>query len=149
MPASKTIAAASGSAQMLNSAEAVVLPSRDEPPMSEIARDPLAEPGCAAEQGDVGQRPGRDERHRLARRRAAAPTSARRAVTSTGPNAGSGRSAPSRPAAPWNSTGDPRLADERAIGAGRHRDVGPAEQGQDAQGVAGRPIERRRCPRPS
>ena len=37
IPDSKTIAAASGSAQMLNSAAAVVLPAPSEPPISEIA----------------------------------------------------------------------------------------------------------------
>ena len=45
MPASKTIAAASGSAQMLNSAEAVVLPSPSEPPISRDRRDPVAQAG--------------------------------------------------------------------------------------------------------
>ena len=66
MPTRKTMSAASGSAQMLNSAEAVVFPSPSEPPMSEIAADALAQARRGVqEQGDVGQRPRRDERDRL------------------------------------------------------------------------------------
>ena len=102
MPAPKTIAAASGSCQMLNSAEAVVLPTPSEPPISEIAPIRSCSDGNARRNramlvsGPVGTSvTGRLDETNERRRELD------RGLRPRGSNAGSGRSAPSSPLSPW------------------------------------------------
>ena len=149
IPDSKTIAAASGSAQMLNSAAAVVLPAPSEPPISEIA---------AIRSWSAG----------AARRSRAMLVSGPVATSVTG-------SAASRSSALISSTAvsvdrtdrglrqvraveprvtveldrDPRLADERTVGAGRDGHIGSARAGSGRGAHCGSSDRAERCPRRS
>ena len=143
MPLPKTIAAASGSCQMLNSAAAVVFPSPSEPPMRQIRSIPSRMRGRARRRsatfvsGPVATSvTGRPAPATSASVSASAPSG-------RGAAAGSGRSAPSRPLSPWNSTGVQVSRRSARSAPARHRDVVPAEQGQDAQRVARRVGQRR------
>ena len=105
IPDSKTIAAASGSAHMLNSAAAVVLPSPSDPPISQMAAMRSRRPGAARSNSATlvsGPVATRVSGSSASRRSALASSSA---LIGAGPTAGSGRSAPSSPEGPWTSTG--------------------------------------------
>ena len=135
-PQSNTIRAASGSCQMLNSAEAVVLPSVIAPPMTRMPAIRSRSSGWVRTSSamfvsgpDGGDRHGRrapleDGAHQLDR------------ALRPGPKAGSGRSAPSSPLAPWtlDATCSGRSSGPR--GAGRDRDVRPPDEREHPERVA-------------
>ena len=99
-PQPKTMAAASGSAQMLNSATGVRLPTAALPPMSEMPAIRSTRSGARRSaramlvSGPVGtsQTPSRARAVSTMKATASSPASVR---------TGSGRSAPSRPLSPW------------------------------------------------
>ena len=142
IPDSKTIAAASGSAQMLNSAAAVVLPAPSEPPISEIAATRSWRAGAERRSramlvsgpvatsvtglGGVAQQ----RAHQFDSRHVDRSDGGLRQVRAV------------EPGFTVELDRDPRVADQRAVGAGGDGHVGSPEQGQDAERVAGRPIER-------
>ena len=141
MPASNTMAAASGSAQMLNSAEAVVLPSPSEPPISEIAAIRSRRPGAArSSSATFVERTGRDQGDRLVGGAEQAAGQLERAERCRA-DRGLGKVRAVEPRVAVERDRDPRLADDRAFRAGGDRHVGPAQQGQHPERVAGRPVE--------
>ena len=140
MPLAKTRFAASGSAQMLNSAAGVRLPSPIEPPIRTIRSGRAS--GCRASSsamfvsGPVGTSVRRPSRARISRARKS--------------TACSGRSAPARggqvgaveAALAVHVRGDRALAHERPVGAAVDRDVAAAGELEHAQGVRGRLLDR-------
>ena len=136
-PLAKTRAAASGSAQMLNSAAGVTLPSAIAPPISTI-RSGSRLRMTREQERDVRERAGGDERASPAMRSARKST----ACSPSGAACGGGRSGPSRPVSPWTSA-----ATERSRTSGRSApaatgDVSPADELEHADRVRGRLLER-------
>ena len=143
------MAAASGSDQMLNSADAVVLPSPSEPPISAISAIRAERARVRAkQQRDVRQRPGRHDRHGLG-----GLAQERHHRLDRGRDRGRGHRLRQvraiEPGRPVELDRHPRLADERAIGAGRHGDIRPSKEREDPEGVACRAVERSVAGRPS
>ena len=120
-PLENTRSAASGSAQMLNSAAGVTFPSPIAPPIRTIRPTPPPRPGSGRGTGRLRRAARRDEGHGLAEARTARRGSRSRAARPA-PVLGCGQRGAVQPALAVDVRGDEPLADERPVGAGRHRD---------------------------
>ena len=146
-PLVNTRCAASGSAQMLNSAAGVMLPSPTAPPISttrSILRRQLRVAG--QQQRHVGQRPGRDERHRRGARleRVGDPVDRVRRLGLPGRRRQIGAV---EPGLAVDVGGDVARADQRALRAGGDRDVGAADVVEHADRVRRRLLAASGCRR--
>ena len=142
-PLPKTRAAASGSIQMLNSADGVWLPSWIAPPMSTTRSIFASRLGMRLEEkGHVRERAERDERDRA--RSEASILAARKssACSGTGSALGGGRSTPSSPVSPWASAATTSSPMSGPVRAGGDWNIRPARELEDAERVRRRLVER-------
>ena len=135
-PLSKTPGAASGSAQMLNSAAGVTLPSADRAAHQD---DPLGAHAALEEQRDVRQRPGRDEDDTGAKAlwRGTRPRARRPARPCAAGSAG-----PSRPVSPWTLAANRRAGGPGAVGSGRDGTSARPASSSTRKRIRGRLLER-------
>ena len=134
-PDAKTRAAASGSAQMLNSAAGVMFPSAIAPPMSTIraGRMPRSSASATFVSGPTGTST------------VSGPTCSTRkstAVLLDGLGRARRQVRPVEAALAVDVRGDVQLADERPVGAHRDGDVLAADEREHPQRVVGRLLER-------
>ena len=141
IPLAKTRCAASGSAQMLNSAAGVTLPSPIAPPIRTIRSRPRVRMQ-REQQRDVRQRAGGDERERLLARADLRGDEVDRVLGDRLRRAAAAASGPSSPVSPWTYAATTRSRTSGAVGAGGDRHVAAAGELEHAQRVRGRLLER-------